>query len=713
MPNSSVAGSIERIVSRNDETSWSVLRINVAGTTKTVVGLMPQVDEGLEIHADGAWQEHPTFGPQFKANAVRVFAPASKDGIERFLRSGAVHGIGKKFASMIVARFGEKTLDVIENDSWRLKYLKGVGPKRIDAVRAGVKEYRGRMETMAFLHSKLGPVRAQKVYQKYGDDARKLIGENPYRLADDFDGIGFAVADQVARDVGVDEKNPLRLQAALHTVLKQAAQKGHTCVPVSAAIAGVERLVGDADMAEQVVHGDNAELPWHRVEKDGVPHIELSRFKYLDERVANRIAALLEVAPRAQNLDASKAVPWAAAQVGLEFEEGQAKALELALQSKLAIITGGPGVGKTTILNAMLRIFNAKKYRVSLAAPTGRAARRMSESTGEPAETLHRLLEYSPRTGGFLRKRENPLELDILIIDETSMTDLSLMRSTLEALPSSARLILVGDKDQLPSVGPGQVLADLIESGRVPVAVLSKPYRQAADSPIIQNAHRVNAGEVPDLYGADRAFQFYETRNAEETAETLLRVLCDELPADRIDPKTDCLCLAPMHKGVAGIERLNAELQARLNPAPKQTKKHGGRVFGVGDKVMQHRNSRALGVFNGDMGIIESIDADEKTMTVLFDVGPIEYPFSELSSLGLAYCSSVHKAQGSEAPVVVISVDTSNSVLLSRQLLYTAITRAKQRVVLVGQPRAVHIAVSEARTHARATMLKERLLRAE
>ena len=707
-----LSGSIERIVSRSEETSWSVLRIDVNGESRTVVGLMPPVDEGLEIQAEGSWQQHATFGQQFKADSVRVFAPVSRDGIERFLCSGAVHGIGKKFASMIVDRFGDKTLSVIENDSWRLKHLKGVGPKRIEAVRKGVKEYRGRMETMAFLHSKLGPIRAQRVYQKYGDDSKKVIAENPYRIAEDLEGIGFAVADQVAREVGVELDSPMRLRAALLTVLQQSAQQGHTCMPIENCIEAVDRLVGSRDLAAGVIEADNAEQPWHRVLKEGIPHLEMTRFKFLDERIAERLVALRAAEPRAQNLDASKAVPWAADQVRLEFEEGQANAIGLALTTPVSVITGGPGTGKTTILNALLRIFQAKRFVVSLAAPTGRAARRMSESTGQQADTLHRLLEYSPRTGGFLRKRENPLELDILIIDESSMVDLSLMRATLEALPIGARLVCVGDSSQLPSVGPGQVLADVIASGCIPVAVLSKPYRQAANSPIIRNAHRVNAGSVPDLSSSDEAFAFYETRSAEETADTLIQLVCETLPNQGVDPLKELMVLAPMHKGVSGIQRLNDELQSRLNPSPRSSKKHGNRVLAVGDKIMVHRNLRDLGVSNGDIGYVESIDESTKEMRILFDIGRVKFPFSELSAIGLAYVSSVHKAQGSEARVVVITVDNSNSVLLSRKLLYTAITRAKERVILVGQKRAVHIAVSEARAHARTTLLAERITRA-
>lgn len=707
--NGNIAGCIERIVSRNDETSWGVLHVEVAGVTQTVVGLLPPVDEGLEIRAEGTWQTHASFGPQFKAESVRVFAPVTRNGIERFLRSGAVHGIGKKFASMIVERFGDKTLHVIENDAWRLKHLKGVGPKRIEAVRKGVKEYRGRMETMAFLHGKLGPIRAQQVYRKYGDDSIKLISDNPYRLAEEFDGIGFAVADQVARDVGVDLSSPMRLQAALHTVLKQGAQRGHTCLPMEHCIDRVADLVGDREQAENVVAADNAEQPWHRVLKDGAPHVELSRFRFLDERVAERLAVLAEVSPTAPNLDADKAIPWAAEQVGLEFETGQADAIRLALTAKSCVVTGGPGTGKTTILNGLLRIFRAKRYRVMLAAPTGRAARRMSDSTGECAQTLHRLLEYSPRGGGFLRKRENPLELDILVIDESSMTDLALMRSTLEALPPGARLILVGDANQLPSVGPGQVLGDIIKSGAVPVAVLSRPYRQAANSPIIQNAHLVNAGRAPDLNNGCPEFAFLETKDAQETADTVLQLVASTLPGEGVDVKREMLLLSPMHKGAAGIERLNGELQSRINPSPNEKKKHGGRTFGVGDKIMQTRNSQELGINNGDIGLIESIDHTGKVMMLVFESGHVEYPFSELSGLALAYASSVHKAQGSEAKAVVVVVDNSNTALLGRKLLYTAITRAKERVILVGQKRAVHIAVSEARAHERTTMLKERI----
>jgi exodeoxyribonuclease V alpha subunit len=708
--NHKISGCVERIVSRNEDTGWAVLEVNCGDKTSTVIGNLSHVDEGLRIEADGAWSKHPTFGWQFKARSSRVFAPVGADGIERFLRSGAVEGIGPVFAKKIVDKFGDDTLKVIEKDQWRLKYLKGVGPKRIKAVAKGVKEYRDRMEVMSFLHGQLGPVRAQRVYEKYGDKSREIIAKDPYRLIDDFDGVGFKLADKVARDVGVDIDHDMRLHAAVLSVLKDAARQGHTCVSIEGCEARVKDLLGSEERAAKAVELGRSSDQWSMIENDGVACFELNRYAFLEGRVVDLLQGLLDGRCRVAKIDPTLAIPWAEERVNLELEEGQKAAVALALQEKVCVITGGPGVGKTTILNALLRILNAKKVKVGLAAPTGRASRRMAESTGQPAETIHKMLEYSPQGSGFLRKQGNPLDYDAVVVDESSMVDLSLGRSLLEAMPTDGKLVLVGDQDQLPSVGPGQVLADIIASRAVPVARLTKPFRQAGHSPIIRNAHLVNGGVVPDLEMSEPGFEFIETKTGEETASAIIETVCDTLPAAGFDAKNNVMCLIPMHGGVVGVQSVNQELQQRLNPSPVDSIVRNGTTFGVGDKVMAHRNNRELMVFNGDIGIIRSIDKKEKNIRIAFDQQMVDYPFGELSSLGLAYVSTVHKSQGSEYDAVVAAVDMRNTVLLSRKLLYTAITRAKKRVVLVGQRRAIHIAVSEARAHIRQTKLKDRLI---
>lgn len=704
-----VAGSVSRVITRNDSTGWAVLEIETKTGHATLIGSLAFVDEGLRIQAEGAWTKHATFGEQFKVTAARVFPPVGAAGIERFLKSGAVHGIGPVFAKTIVERFGEKTLDVIEKERWRLKYLKGVGPKRIDAVVQGMKDYRDRTEVMSFLHGQLGPIRAQRVFEKYGQDARDKIAENPYRLIDDFDGIGFLLADKVARDVGIGVDHPKRLQAAAESVLKDGAHQGHTCLPKDVVEKRLTELLGSAELAERALAGDVVDAGWRETKEEGVHYLELRRFHRNDNRVVELITRLTGATCCLPAIDATLAIPWAEKKVGLTFEAGQSDAITTVLANKVSIITGGPGVGKTTILNGLLKILLAKKSRVALAAPTGRAARRMADSTGHDAQTIHRLLEFSPKAGGFQRKASNPLEVDMVIIDEGSMMDLSLTRALLDAIPVEAKLAIVGDADQLPSVGAGNVLGDLIDSRRLPVARLTEPFRQASQSPIIRNAHLINAGVVPDLDGTTPGFEFIEARRKEDTAAILVDTICTRLPAEGIDPIRDSMCLAPMNKGVVGIEQINGILQGQLNPAPADRLERAGRVYGTGDRVIQLKNNRDLLIFNGDVGVIETIDHTAKSMRIVFETSAVDYPFSELYSLGLAYCLTVHRSQGSEYGSVVIAVDMSNSVLLSRKLLYTAVTRAKKRVILVGQKRAVHIAVSEARAYHRHTLLKSRL----
>lgn len=699
-----LAGSIEKIISRNEQSTWSVLQVEVNGESQTVVGLVPHVDEGLRIQAEGSWHRHPTFGDQFKADNIRLFAPVSKDGIQRWLQSGAVHGIGKGFAEKIVERFGEKTLDVIENDSWRLKKLKGVGPKRIEAVRKGVKEYRGRMETMSFLHARLGPVRAQRVYDKYEDKARSIISENPYQLVDDFDGFGFLIADQVAREVGVANDHPMRLRAVLMHVLKEAAKQGHTCLATTQCLDRAKQLLNDAVLANKAMVGAAGAAGISVVERDSIASLELTRFKKLEEGVARRLKELVDSDRGSPVIDADKAIPWAEVRSGLTFAAGQRAAIRSALESKISLITGGPGVGKTTILNGLLKILNAKRLGVVLAAPTGRASRRMAESTGQSAETIHKLLEYQPR-GGFGRNRERPIVADVVICDEGSMIDLRLMKHLLDAMPDTASLLIVGDHDQLPSVGAGQVLADLIQSGCIPVARLDEIFRQGAGSPIIRNAHSINNGVVPDLDVAEPGFEFIATKSAEETADRIVEVVAGS------GNWTETLVLIPMRRGAVGVEQVNERLQRSLNPKPSASMQRNGKTYGVGDRVIQTKNERELNLSNGDLGIIRAINEDEKLLVIDFDGQVVNYPFGSMSQLDLAFAMTVHKSQGSEGKTVVVAVDTSNSVLLSRKLLYTAVTRAKQRVILVGQKRAVHIAVSEARAFTRQTRLREHLIK--
>ena len=705
-PEQRLSGTVVRVVNRREDTGWAVIEVEDAGNRCTVVGSLAHADEGLRIEAKGAWTDHRQFGRQFRARSARMFPPTRAAGIERFLRSGAVAQVGPVFAKKIVDKFGDKTLHVIEHEPWRLSYLRGVGPKRITGVIEGVKEHRDRMEVMSFLHGQLGPLRAQRVFDRYGTDARRKIGANPYRLMEDFDGFGWALSDRVARDVGVGETHPRRLQAAVTAVLQRAASIGHTRLDEPTCLQWLEKLLGSEDLARQAL--EQPGRGWRMLTENDRRVLELERFGFLECRLAERLLALVESDSASPVYLPERAIPWAERRIGLSFEPSQRDAIAGALVEKIAIITGGPGVGKTTILKGLLEIWGAKGLHVALAAPTGRAARRMTESTGRHAQTLHRLLAYMPGHG-FSHNANNPLDVDALVIDESSMVDLALMRSVLDALPDDARLVLVGDRDQLPSVGPGQVFGDLIDSSAVAVRRLTKPFRQAAHSPIIANAHMVNAGMTPDLDTRDAAFEFVATQDTTATAEELERTVCDQLRAEGYDPRRDVMCLSPLRGGSAGVNAMNERLQQRLNPSPSDLLQWGGTRWGVGDKVMQQKNNAELGINNGDLGLIEGIDHKAKLLRIRFDRQRVDYPFGGLSTLAMAYCCTVHKSQGSEYPVVAMAVDRGHTVLLDRKLLYTAITRATDRVVLVGQRRAVHIAVSEARANVRQTGLVERV----
>jgi exodeoxyribonuclease V alpha subunit len=711
-----LSGLVERVVYHNPETGFCVLRVDVRGHREpvTIVGSAAEIRPGEAIQATGRWDRHRAHGLQFKADFLKAMPPTTLDGIEKYLGSGMIKGIGPHFAKKLVAAFGEEVFDVIENDGKRLRKLEGIGPKRAETIVAGWSEQKAIRDIMVFLQSHgVGTQRAVRIYKTYGVDAIRLVSENPYRLARDIRGIGFPTADLVAGRLGIEKTAMIRARAGVSYALTEAVDQGHCALPEDDLLARAASLLEiPADILDDALRQELRDEVVVAGTIDDRRCIFLASLWNAEKVIAERLRALAAGEPSWPRIDAAKAVPWVEEKLGVALAASQRAAVATALSSKVMAITGGPGVGKTTLVNAILRILRAKRVEVALAAPTGRAAKRLSESTGLEAKTIHRLLEVDPAFGGFKRGRDNPLECDLLVIDEMSMVDVPLMAALTEALPDGAALLIVGDADQLPSIGPGQVLADILESGAVPVARLTEIFRQAAESRIVVNAHRVNAGRMPDLEGdADSDFHFVAARDPEDGAAKIVEIVRNRLPARfGFDPVKDIQVLCPMNRGGLGAIALNGALQAALNAARDETAvERFGVVYRVGDKVMQTDNDYDKAVFNGDLGTIREIDFAAETLVIAFDGRPLEYRFGELDQVSLAYAITIHKSQGSEYPAVVVPMMTQHYVMLRRNLLYTAITRGRRMVVLVGEVRAIRRAVTESGEVRRWSKLAERL----
>ncbi|MBL7235111.1 MAG: ATP-dependent RecD-like DNA helicase [Komagataeibacter hansenii] len=708
-----LAGLVERVTFHNAENGFCVLRVKVRGQRDlvTVVGHAAMISAGEFVQMSGHWFNDHTHGLQFKAEFLKASPPTTVEGIERYLGSGMIRGIGPVYAKKLVKAFGEAVFDLIEQEPHRLREVTGIGPKRAERIVAGWADQKVIREIMLFLHSNgVGTSRAVRIFKTYGQDAVRLISENPYRLAKDIRGIGFKTADQIARKMGIAPDAMIRVRAGISYALGEAMDEGHCGLPVGELLTSTAELL---EVAAPLIETALAlELEAGEVVADSVGEtgcIFLAGLYRAEQSIAERLRACAIGRPPWPDIDAEKAMTWVEGKTGLALAPSQQEAVRLALRSKVLVITGGPGVGKTTLVNAILKIVTAKGTDVQLCAPTGRAAKRLSESTGLEGKTIHRLLEMDPATGSFKRDDTNPLTCDLLVVDEASMVDVLLMRSLLRALPDSAALLIVGDVDQLPSVGPGQVLADIIGSDAVPVVRLTEVFRQAAQSRIITNAHRINEGRMPELSAEEGSdFYFVEAADPEIGLRKLLAVVRDRIPARfGLDPVRDVQVLCPMNRGGLGARSLNVELQQALNPPGEVKVERFGWTYGPGDKVMQIANDYDRDVFNGDLGVIDRIDIEEGELTVSFDGREVVYGFGELDELVLAYATTIHKSQGSEYPAVVIPLVTQHYAMLARNLLYTGVTRGRKLVVLVGQKKALAIAVRNQGGRRRWSKLKE------
>lgn len=699
---------VERITFQNAENGYSVMKVKVKGYDDlvTLVGNLLEVPAGAVLLCEGEWRVDKRYGQQFQCETWEEVMPATAYGIEKYLGSGLVKGIGPKFAKLIVGHFGTDTIEVIETDIERLYEVPGISKKRVEKIRESWEKQKDIKNVMLFLQGfGVSTAYAAKIYRQYGKESIDNVKENPYRLADDIWGIGFKTADGIARKMGYEMNDERRLRSGLIYTLNQLADEGHCYAEEEQLIATAKQLL-EAD-EECIRTAMTHAIETEDLMLDGTA-IYLPPFYYAECGTANRLNTLVHTKEAGSIFTARFDLAKLQRETGIEYDEVQVEAIRQAIASKVMVLTGGPGTGKTTTTKAIIAALQSAGMRILLAAPTGRAAKRMSEATGMEAKTIHRLLEYNPQDG-YKRNDENPLEGDALIVDECSMIDIILMNNLTKALPTTMRLVLVGDIDQLPSVGAGNVLRDIIDSGVIPVVRLTRIFRQAQSSRIVMSAHAINRGCFPDISnGQHTDFFFMKQEEPEKVAETIVSLVRDRLPKAYRQPNANIQVLTPMQRGVVGAANLNVALQQALNHNTAALVR-GGYTFKEGDRVMQLRNNYDKDVYNGDLGYVRSVDMEERTLTVDFDGQMVEYEASELDEQTLAYATTIHKSQGSEYPIVVMPVLMTHYVMLQRNLIYTGITRAKKICVLVGQTKALAYAIHNMKVLKRNTRLKERL----